>query len=284
MLGIGNGSFNSGHIAAQINSSRRGQVRACGGLAGLVNSTVSQFLRSLANCIGSQRSSLLIPLCNGTAPSYHAIVLTQLIFGLRSSSQIRSNDTRSIKGNRSRNAINDAILNDTVVIHQNCNHGYIVLGFTVCICGSRHAIGDTGRNVQTGLQGAFRSRNFRCFCLRRCGSSLLNTHLVTANRTSAFRIIHHRGASAASQHGSQHRNSQKQGYFFHFLLPPQIFCVNLTTDIITAVYLLVKTDLYDKRNFPKQILPHHIFPNSDFITKTAHLPFCKADGQFPYFF
>ena len=192
------------HIATQIDGSGGSQVRACGSLAGLINGTVSQFVYGLAHSVGSQRSRLGIPLGDGTAVSHHAVVLAQLILGLRCCGQISSQNTGSIELNRSGDTVDDAVPDDAVVVHQNGYHGNIILGFTVCLGSGRLAVGNAGGDVQAGLQRALCDRcfhgRFGLLDNRSLGGS---GRLMSLHRAGAVSIINNGCTCTAGKHADQ---------------------------------------------------------------------------------
>ena len=208
MLCVCNCGLNVRNIAAQVNGGRGCQVSTFGRSSGFVNGTGLQLFHGLAHSEGSQSGNLLIPLGDGTAPGDHAVILAQLGLGLGRSGQIRGDGAGGIKGNGSGDAVDDAVTDDAIIIHQNGNHGHIVLAFACFLPGSRLAVTDAGGDVQAGLQCAFRR-----------GNSSLGFHgccfFIGTGGAGAVGIIHNRGARAACQQTDAKGNRQEQRDFFH---------------------------------------------------------------------
>ena len=220
MGSVSNGLLNCGNITAQVDGSLGCQVGACGSLAGLVDGTGLQFLNGLADCEGSQSSSLCIPLSNGIAVGNHAVSFAQLVLSLGSNSNICHQSAGSIKLNRSCNAVDDAVLDNTVVVHQNSNHSHIVLAFTGFFRSGRLAVAYVGNQCQTGLQRTLGSRRFAgCRSLR---SSLY--HFVGAG---ALGIINNRSTCTTCSQRCNHAQYQKYRDFFHGFILRSIYSIKL---------------------------------------------------------
>ena len=152
MLCVFCGGDDAVHIACDLDGGSGSQI-CVNSMAGLIHKAVLQLVSGLAHHKLSQSRSLLVPLVLGTGISLHAVVLAQFILGQDLSRQIGSNRAGSIKGDGSADGIDGAGSDDTALVHSDGNQGHIVSSLAVFLGGGSLALGNTGHNGQTGLDG-----------------------------------------------------------------------------------------------------------------------------------